>query len=618
MGAVKDEQNSYQAQFERLELALEAAGLGAWDWWIQTNKVSYDQRWARMLGLDAADLPQEFSTWESRVHPEDLERCRHDLTAYMEGRTQIYENIHRLRHVDGNWVWILVRGNITERDEAGLPTRFTGTHFDVSEYKEEEILNREVQSIAKIGGWELEVETQKTFWTDETYRIHKIPVGTPTNKIMGVDFFLSEYRSVIVNHVTLCMQGVPFSDTLGFVDAEGNHKWVALTGEPLFNADGKVYRLRGTIQDVSKRVSSQKQLEGILKNSPGAVYQFKMEPSGKTYFTFASERTFSFYEITPDDFKNNPNVMTEMVHPEDQGDLLEKIQASFKNMTHFEWEGRLISKSGQIKWIDAKSGPQKQLDGSVVWDGIMMDVTIRHLMEEKLKQQRVMNIQASKMASLGELSAGIAHEINNPLAIVSGSLELLKKESNLSASGLANLERVNRALSRITKIIGGLRKFSRLSRSEFSDNQNLGDVVSEAMTLISSKFKSLDIQFTSEIETKLGVCCDPIEVEQVLINLLNNAIDAAKSSSGKWVRLRIWDAPAEAAVYVSVTDSGPGLSPELEEKVFEPFFTTKPVGEGTGLGLSVSKGILDAHGATLKLDRSQTHTCFLIRFPQVR
>lgn len=115
-----------------LDLALEVSNLGIWDWYLDDNSFKFDRRWAEMLGLDYEKIDMELETWESRVHPDDLERCFADIKAYMDGETDFYENIHRMKHNDGHWVYILDRGRFSAWDEEGKPTRFTGTHFDIT------------------------------------------------------------------------------------------------------------------------------------------------------------------------------------------------------------------------------------------------------------------------------------------------------------------------------------------------------------------------------------------------------------------------------------------------------------------------------------------------------
>lgn len=117
---------------ERLDLALAGADLGIWDWDLRDNSVQFDRRWCEMLGLDHASTPMLLDTWSTRVHPDDIEGCYRDIRAHLEGRTAHYENVHRMRHADGRWIFILDRGRIAGRDEEGKPIRFTGTHLDIT------------------------------------------------------------------------------------------------------------------------------------------------------------------------------------------------------------------------------------------------------------------------------------------------------------------------------------------------------------------------------------------------------------------------------------------------------------------------------------------------------
>lgn len=123
---------THEELLDRLSLALDGASLGIWDWDLRDDSVQFDRRWCEMIGLEHATTPMRLETWRERVHPDDLEACYRDIRAHVEGRSERYENVHRMRHANGSWVYILDRGRISGRDEFGRPVRFTGTHFDVT------------------------------------------------------------------------------------------------------------------------------------------------------------------------------------------------------------------------------------------------------------------------------------------------------------------------------------------------------------------------------------------------------------------------------------------------------------------------------------------------------
>jgi C4-dicarboxylate-specific signal transduction histidine kinase len=212
------------------------------------------------------------------------------------------------------------------------------------------------------------------------------------------------------------------------------------------------------------------------------------------------------------------------------------------------------------------------------------------------------------------MSAGIAHEINNPLTIICGTVLTLPKFVNNPEQLAAKIESIQSASERIAKIVRSLRKFSRTSDKSDYKLHSLSVIVKEAVVLTDVRARPHSTKVEVDCQSECDVLCDEIEMEQVFINLINNAVDAVKVLSEKWVRLQIQE--VGGCVVIRIRDSGPRISPEIQQKLFQPFFTTKEVGQGTGLGLSIVKGILDEHRATIELVADDPHTCFEIRFPK--
>lgn len=165
------EKNTY------LNLALEGANLGIWDWYITDNSVIFDRRWAEMLGIDYETMDMELSTWESRVHPDDLDDCYKDIKAYLEGETSHYQNIHRMKHAQGHWVYILDQGKVSQRDEKGNPIRFTGTHLDITPQKKQEEALKKAE------------RAKSDFLANMSHEIR-----TPMNGLLGMIQLLSETK----------------------------------------------------------------------------------------------------------------------------------------------------------------------------------------------------------------------------------------------------------------------------------------------------------------------------------------------------------------------------------------------------------------------------------------
>lgn len=231
---------------------------------------------------------------------------------------------------------------------------------------------------------------------------------------------------------------------------------------------------------------------------------------------------------------------------------------------------------------------------------------------EKIEAEKLKSVHSAKLASLGEMSAGIAHEINNPLAIISGNLKILEKLRTDEEKFKDRLETVAKSVARISKIVRGLAKFSRFSEADFQV-ESVATIVDESLILTSAKAQYNLTDIAVDLEPDLFINCDAVEIEQVLINLINNAIDAVKHAQEKWVRIKAFSEGHQ--IVLQVKDAGRGIPPEVEKKLFQPFFTTKPVGEGTGLGLSIVRGILESHSARIEINKHSKNTCFEIRFP---
>lgn len=246
--------------------------------------------------------------------------------------------------------------------------------------------------------------------------------------------------------------------------------------------------------------------------------------------------------------------------------------------------------------------------------GVSEDITALVVAEELAKQERAKSVQNAKLALLGEMSAGIAHEINNPLAAISGNLHLIDHMTKNLPELQKKTGQIAKSVRRISKIISSLKKFSRVSEDREYRLISLKDIVKESLLLTGPKSKdtSVPVHFDSMVEA--FIFCDEIEIEQVLVNLISNGMDAVKNldSNEKWVKVNIVE--KDDFVVLQVKDSGKGISEEVKKKLFWPFFTTKPAGEGTGLGLSIVKGILDEHNASIEVLNNDPNTCFEIKF----
>jgi signal transduction histidine kinase len=226
-------------------------------------------------------------------------------------------------------------------------------------------------------------------------------------------------------------------------------------------------------------------------------------------------------------------------------------------------------------------------------------------------------IYSSKMSALGEMAGGVAHEINNPLTILSLTVQRLLKDAESSGTqstlGARAGSNALASIHRISKIIQSLKTFANEGSTDPKTWVALPALLDEALNLFRARLEEKRVRFDFGQVPAVQVFCRPSQILQVIMNLINNAVDAVESLPAPWISL---DAKiSEKNAVISVTDSGNPIPGPVIEKMMQPFFTTKPIGKGTGLGLSVSKGIIEEHQGELLFDASAAHTKFRFTLP---
>jgi signal transduction histidine kinase len=234
--------------------------------------------------------------------------------------------------------------------------------------------------------------------------------------------------------------------------------------------------------------------------------------------------------------------------------------------------------------------------------------------EEALKEAQAALIQSEKMAAFGQLGAGIAHEIKNPLAGILGLAQLSRRKSEKGTPVYQNLTMIEKEINRCTTIIQNLLKFARQEKVAL-EPVDVNQVAQDAMAIVEHQLEMHHVKLHKDLAPKLPpIWGNGNQIQQVLINLMINAQQAMEGNRGD-VTLRTLSLDS-SHIQVQVSDNGPGIPEELKAKIFEPFFTTKPVGKGTGLGLSVSYGIIQEHEGEIQVESSpETGTTFKINFP---
>jgi len=285
------------------------------------------------------------------------------------------------------------------------------------------------------------------------------------------------------------------------------------------------------------------------------------------------------------------------------------------------WTGEavLLARDGREVPVSVVAVAHRGADGSIEFlSAIVRDMTERKRIDAELRRQREALYQTEKLATMGTVLAGVAHELNNPLTAVTGYANLLRQELAGTPSA-TRAEAIAHAADRCASIV---RNFLALARRHPPERQlvRLNDIARDAAELLAYHLRVDRIEVGLDLTDGLPVLwADPHQLHQVVVNLITNARDELrKAPEPRRLTLRTRADAVRGRVSLDVEDTGPGISTEIRDRIFEPFFTTKPVGQGTGLGLSLCHGIVEGHGGTLSLVSEAGHgAIFRVELPVV-
>lgn len=400
----------------------------------------------------------------------------------------------------------------------------------------------------------------------------------------------------------------------------GSPTWVRVSGTVVRNTDGAARYLIGSVEDINLQKLAERKLSDALRQLKQAervagIGSFVRDiATGEGHW---SDSLFSIFGLDPATTVPSLDSYFSVVHPEDAGwvrNLVMEARAAGRDM---DYEHRILRPDGETRRvlvrITTRPGPGGSAKGLL---GVVQDITARREAERLLDEQRMRLVASSKMSALGEMAGGIAHEINNPLAIILGNSMILRTalaEDKMDRETLVQgLDKIEKTSNRIARIVKGLRAFARGGDNDPHSLVTVRQVVDDTLELCREKFRARTIQLEVGELPGASIECRPAQVSQVLLNLLSNAYDATLTHAQPWVRIDVTVTGDRA--FFSVSNSGEKIRPEVARRMMEPFFTTKDVNQGTGLGLSISKGIAEDHGGELRYEPGAC-TRFVLELP---
>jgi PAS domain S-box-containing protein len=396
---------------------------------------------------------------------------------------------------------------------------------------------------------------------------------------------------------------------------DGKEFLIDVMRSPLQTGQGNLHL--SLIRDVSNRepgTGLRFHLAALVDSSGDAIIGETME-GVITSWNRSAERIFGY---SAREAIGKPISM--LLPPESEREESDALESLKRGETSNAYDAVRARKDGRNVEVSVTMSPIFDPLGNLVGASkVARDISDRKVLETELEVRRAQAVASARLSALGMMAAGIAHEINNPLAVIHASASDLMDMAETGDVPLKALQaassRIKLTANRISKIVKSLRQTAREGSTDPFQRASIAEIVEQALELCKERFRVHSVRLeTPRVDPALHSSCREVQIAQVLLNLLQNAFDAVVECEGdRWVRLEV-ASNAQSASF-DVIDSGPGVPPDLKVRIMEPFFTTKPVGKGTGLGLSLSKAIVDEHGGDLKLCEKDSHTCFSVLLP---
>lgn len=597
---------------ERWQLALLGNNDGIYDWNISTGYTFLSARLAEMLGYENHELNHHFDTWSNLAHPDDFERVMNTLQAYLDRTLEQYVIKYRLRCKNGSYKWILARGQ-AQWDYTGKPLRMVGSYQDISDVYEELRLRKFAEEAL-----------QNQFQREQLLGAITQRIRQSLNLEEILDRTVTEVRQVLSTDRVVIFQFEP--DWNGKVVVESvDQRFAPILGE---NIHDPCFEEKYILLYQQGRV---KAIEDI----------------------YTASLNLCHVELLSQ-FQVRANLVVPIINKEQLWGLLIVHHCSGKRQwQQFEIE-LLTSLASQVAIAIQQSQLYKQSRSHAQQLEQML---------QQLQSTQAQLVQSEKMSSLGQLVAGVAHEINNPINFISGNLthvnqyalDLLKLiqlyqeyypdpaaaiQSFIEEIDLdfirddlpAIFSSMQLGTERISNIVLSLRNFSRLDEAQMK----LVDIhsgIDSTLLILSHRLEAKlanipGIQVIKDYGNLPKVQCYPGQLNQVFMNILANAIDAIDQHNQEHSLEEITNYPRFILictevlancnqVVIMISDNGIGMTQETARRLYDPFFTTKPVGSGTGLGMSISYQIVvEKHRGELQCISAPNHgTTFLITIP---
>lgn len=557
--------------------------------------------------------------WHALLHPDDYDRFvsawRHCL------RTgEPFHAEHRIRRATGRYAWARSAARPVYGSDGAVCGWF-GTSIDLDVHKKtvEALQDRERELTHLVNMvpsylWRLTADGEPSYFNRRLADFFGMDVADLGEA--GADR-LSRLMETLVHpddagrlygSIRHCVAtGEPFRLRYRLRRSDGAFRWVEGRAEPLRDRDGRILQWYGLSNDVDDQLraeealrESERSLRQLVETLPALIYC--AAPDGRPTYRSRQLRDFLGFgldEIDEPDTPRRIRTLEVIIHPDDHQGVVEAYGRSLATGEPYARKHRLRRFDGAYRWVETRAAAMRNAEGAIVqWNGVCFDIEDQVRAREELRLAQEKLAQASQAASLAELSASIAHEVNQPLAAIVANSHACQRWLTADPP---NIERAQKTVERVIRdanaaadIVSRIRALFRHD-VETKSCAALHGIVGDARDLLAEEAARRRVRILVDVEGELPPSVlDPVQVQQVLVNLMRNGMEAMESAAGeKTLRIRL--RRVGDAIRTEITDCGPGI--DSPDRIFEPFFTTK--GHGMGMGLAICRSIVAAHGGRL-------------------
>ncbi|WP_065751602.1 PAS domain-containing sensor histidine kinase [Bradyrhizobium paxllaeri] len=580
-----------------------------------------NKRVSEVTGVTLRDLvAPDGSRSLTVIHPDDRDAMDQALAHSIDTGAS-FVGRYRQRRSNGAHRWVESRAEPL-RDESGKIVQWFGVSVDIHDLviAQEALRDRErelSQLVDMVPSllWRLNRDGEPNFFNKRTIEFLGSDVADYDKP--GVSRLAATLAAIIhpddtagvlegFNHSLAT--GAPFSMTYRLRRADGVHRWMSGRAYPMRDESGHIIQWYGLTHDVDDQMRaeeavrlSERRLQQMIDAVP--VYIFSFTAAGQP--TYVNKRYQDYLGFSVPHFDSLQEQLRTTTHPDDLPEMQHTLLNCLQTGEPFLMRFRQRGKDGIYRWTEGRAEPLRDQESTIVqWYAVSLDIEDERRAQDALQQASANLAQAAQAASLAELSASIAHEVNQPLAAIVANSHACKRWLE---GDPPNLERAKATVERVIRNAHSAAEVVSHTRALFRQDLGprisgtLASVVAEARNLVAEEAARRNVRMEIDIERSLPLLAfDRVQLQQVLVNLIRNGMDAMDSLTGDKA-LRISVRRMEDTVQIAISDHGRGI--EFPEKIFEPFFTTKE--HGMGMGLAICRSIVESHGGRLWAERNE-------------